>query len=471
MKACSEPSIRTRLTRWYIGVMTVMLIVFAAMVFVFQYSTLKRQIIHDEVQEVATVEGLLSIDPSGQMQLRQDYFSRPQSHLLIDRLMEVRDLDNRVVFRSDTLRGQPLGGPLKHKEGDGSFNERVVRLPDGTHVLVISHIHGIRGKDYVIRLGYSLAPLRARMWQFLLLLLAALLVMIVLTTLTGRSVARRVLSPLELMAARAEGISAQNLNDRLATTNTQDELGALAAAFNRLLERLEQAFQQLQRFTADAAHELRTPLASLRAVGEVAMSKPRSGEEYREAISSILEETNRLNETIESLLLLAKAETPNEENLEVVTLGPVLTDVVSVFSVLTEDRGIHIRYEDKAGTLARVRIDPALLRVALMNVVHNAIKFSPDLATIHCSIEFLPTPTATVRICIEDEGPGVSQVEAERLFDRFYTGRDSRTAQTKGTGLGLPIARFIVGRAHGTIAFDPSIDHGARCVLQFPAQT
>jgi len=242
-------SIRTRLTAWYVSVLAILLLIFAIIVFIFQYVTLTRQIVHDEMLDAVTIEGLLYFDGHGQLKLRQDYYTRPRSHLLVDRLMEVLDLNGAVLYRSSALDSQSLGGPLLPGEGDGSSNERIVYLRDGSHVLTISHIHGMNGRDVVIRIGYSLCPLRERMWQFVWLLGIALLTTILLASITGQWIAGKAMSPIALMAERAEGITAKNLHDRLVVTNQRDELGALATVFNHLLERLEQSFRQLQHFT------------------------------------------------------------------------------------------------------------------------------------------------------------------------------------------------------------------------------
>ncbi|WP_260698229.1 histidine kinase dimerization/phospho-acceptor domain-containing protein [Tunturiibacter gelidoferens] len=152
-----------------------------------------------------------------------------------------------------------------------------------------------------------MAPLQDRMLRFFFLLLVAAPIGLILAGFAGYRIAKRALLPLDLMAARAESITASNLNDRIVVEHPHDELGHMAKVLNHLLERLEQAFVQLQRFTADAAHELRTPLSSLRATGEVALQESRNESGYRESIGSMLEETTRLNQTIDGLLLLARA--------------------------------------------------------------------------------------------------------------------------------------------------------------------
>ena len=167
-----------------------------------------------------------------------------------------------------------LGDALRPGEGDAGFNERMIELTDGSHAFVVSHIHTMQGRTLVIRLGYDLAPLRLRMEQFLLLLLIAIPLALLLAATTGQAIARRALLPLERMTARAGQLSASSLHERLETGAADDELGNLARVFNHLLQRLEEAFGQLQRFTADASHELRAPLAAIRTISEVALEKP-----------------------------------------------------------------------------------------------------------------------------------------------------------------------------------------------------
>lgn len=457
------------MTLWYVCVLEILLLVYVAIVFVFQYVTLTSQIFHDEVQDVVTVEGLLYFDVQGTLQLRQDYYSRPQSHLLLDRMMEVRDLSGNVLYRSNTLQGLPLGGPNKPNEGDTGFNERILKLKDGRLVFVVSHIHRMDGRTLLIWLGYSLVPLRDRMLQFLLLLLIALPVAVAIAALAGQTIAKRALRPLEEMTARAAGITADNLNDRLAISNPDDELGHMAAVFNHLLERLEQAFQQLQRFTADAAHELRTPLASLRAVGEAALEKDGNTESYREALSSVLEETSRLNETVNSLLLLARAEVSHGSlEGEVFSIAELVGEVLTLLSVLIDERHINVLQEHPAAGEALVKGDRGLFRVAILNVLHNALKFSPAGGELKVCYRQIRGVQATVLVTVEDQGPGISPGEHEKVFERFFRSRNQSQGMSSGTGLGLPIARLVIERAGGTIKFEENLLHGSRCLIELP---
>ena len=469
MRIPRPTNLRTRLTLWYLTVLAVLLLVYITLVFAFQYVVLTRQIAHDEIQDVETVEGLLFFDTQGKLQLQQNYYSRPQSHLLIDRMMEVRDLNGNVLYRSSTLNGMSLGGASRTGEGNTSFDERIIRLKDGSYVLLVSHIHSMQGRTLLIRLGYNLAPLRMRMFQFLLLLLVAVPVVLTLAGIAGYAIARRALRPLEKMAARAEGITAGNLSSRLDVANPEDELGHMARVFNHLLDRLEQAFNQLHRFTADAAHELRTPLASLRTIGEVALEKGEGSEEYREALGNILEETARLNETISSLLLLARAEATKPGHQQTTFIASELVDeVLELLQVVIEERNVTVIEEGESAGQTSVHAERSLLRVAILNVLHNALKFSPNGSTLRISYLRLVGPTPVLSIAFQDEGPGIAPGEHQRVFERFFTSSTQGTVSESGTGLGLSVAKLVIDRVGGKIWFDEEIRHGARCIIDLP---
>jgi signal transduction histidine kinase len=461
--ALASTSLRTRLTLWYVGVLALLLITYATVVIAFQYIVLTRQLYHDEVQEVITVEGLLFFDDNGNLQLRQDYYSRPQSQPLVDRLLEVRDLGGSILYSSPTLRGMPLGGSLSPGEGDKGFDERIVRLNDGSHAFAVSHIHSMQGRTVIIRLGYDLAPLRARMFQFFLLLFIAIPLALILAALAGQAIARRALRPLERMIARAERITASNLHDRLEVTNEHDELGHMARVFNHLLQRLEQAFRQLQRFTADASHELRTPLAAIRTISEVTLEKSPPAEAYREALSNVLEEAGRLNQTVDSLLLLAKAEsTPPGNFQQGFIFLDLMSEIITLLEILGEERGVRITQVHPELATVEVHGDRGLMRIALMNVLHNALKFSPEGSTI--TIAFDRPSASSLQTTIEDQGPGIAAGEHTKVFERFFTS-DGQTSANGGVGLGLSIAKLILERAGGSIRFEEGFHQGAKCVI------
>jgi signal transduction histidine kinase len=471
MKELRPKNLRTRLTLWYMGLFTLVLLVYLVVVYVFQYGLLTSQIYHDEIQDVETVEGLLRFDSQGELTLDQSYHSHPQSRLLADRLMEVRDFTGAVLYRTDTLHGMTLGKVTQtNDEGDNSFNERTVHLADGTWALMISHRHPVQGRMLLIRLGYSLSPLMARMRNFLFALILALPLALLCAGLAGFKVVRRSLAPLDAMAFRAEQITAYELSGRLEVENRQDELGRVAVVLNSLLERLERSFAQLQRFTADAAHELRTPLSSIRVVGESALRTDQSPAQYRETISSMLEETLRLNQTVEGLLLISRAEA-GEIRLELVpfSVHQIVGDLFSILDVLLEENSLTVKEQTLEPARMMVTADRTLIRTCLLNVLHNAAKFSPIGGTITVSYAHMEKDSRQyLRVSVLDEGPGVSADNREKVFERFFRVRDKTAPVGDGAGLGLAIARLAVEANSGSIYFDSTQPRGALCQIEIP---
>ncbi len=472
MKDLRPKNLRARLTLWYMGLFTLVLLVYLVVVYIFQYGLLTSQIYHDEIQDVETVEGLLQFDSRGELKLDQSYHSHPQSHLLADRLMEVRDFDGTVLYRTDTLHGMTLGKVTQTAdEGDSSFNERTVRLADGSWALVISHRHPVQGRMLLIRLGYSVSPLMARMRNFLFALILALPLALVCAGFAGYKIIRKSLAPLDAMASRAEQITAYELSGRLEVENPQDELGRVAVVFNSLLERLERSFAQLQRFTADAAHELRTPLSSIRVVGESALRSGQPEEFYRETISSMLEETLRLNQTVEGLLLISRAEA-GEIRLDVTSFSihELIGDLLSILDVLLDENRLTVKQHTLEPMRMMVTADRTLLRNCLLNVLHNAAKFSPPGGTIAISYEHIEKHTRPfLRVSVLDEGPGISPANQEKVFERFFRVRDNSPSVTDGAGLGLAIARLAIEANSGAIYFEPGQSRGALCQIEIPA--
>ena len=356
-------------------------------------------------------------------------------------------------------------------EGANSFDRRTVRLADGTSVQLISHRHFLNGRILVIRLGYSLSLLAERMKRFLWGLLLALPIALIVAGLVGYQIARRALAPLDTMSARAEQITASNLQGRLEIEDEHDELGRMARVLNSLLSRLQGSFEQLHRFTADAAHELKTPLACMRAVGEGVLESNATPEDYRDAISSMLEETSRLNETVEGLLLISKAEEGDIAlNMAIFPLCELVDEILSLLDVILEERNVTVLQEQRDGLPRMVAADRTLLRTCVLNVLHNAIKFTPSGGVVRLSYEHLEqNGRRLLRLSILDQGPGIAESDRQRVFERFFRVRSGAVSAAGGSGLGLAIAKLAIESNHGSIHFDPASTQGALCHIDVPA--
>jgi signal transduction histidine kinase len=283
----------------------------------------------------------------------------------------------------------------------------------------------------------------------------------------GYWVARRALRPIEVFTAQASAMAAapSTPGARLDLPNREDELGRLGASFNLLLERIEQSLNRTRAFIADAAHELKTPVAIVRTEAELSLSRVRSLEESREALGAIAAESARLSRLVSDLTLLAEGETlevPLERRL--VDLTELVHEVVRSLRALAMSRNATVEVEAPPGL--EFRGDERLLRQILVNLVENAIKFSRPPARIGIAVD---QEDGRVEVRVLDEAATLSADERERVFERFYRARRSDEGGTSGSGLGLAIVRWAVGLHGGSIRIEPrGPASGNAFIAEFP---
>jgi heavy metal sensor kinase len=466
-------NIRTRLTLWYIAIFGLLFVAYISTACFVQYWQLKQELYHAQIQDMETVQGLLYFTADGQLSLHQEYFNRPESRLLLDRLLEVLDANGHVLFRNDKLGRNALGGRLLPNEGVHGFSPRSLRLADGTPVLVISHLHVLGETPVLIRLAYSTEPLRLQSLHLLGLLTLLLPIALIAAGFAGYRFAIKVLDPLEQMARLTEHITARRLNERIPVRNPDDELGHMALVLNGLLARLGESFEQLQRFTSDVSHELRTPLAAIRSVGEVGLQEEHDVEKYRDIIGSMLEEVAKLTAMIDTLLTIAHADS-GAIQLQQTTfpLMDLVEEAVAVVGVLAEDKQQTVSVGGDPAAL--VHADRSFLRMALVNLLDNAVKYSPSGSTIQVTLRRDHNHSGTgcfVELAIQDQGPGIPESAQQRVFDRFYRMDEARTHDSGGFGLGLPIAKWAVEAHGGTIHVKASFPTGAIFCIKLPVAT
>jgi len=258
----------------------------------------------------------------------------------------------------------------------------------------------------------------------------------------GFFTARNSLRPLRQMAETASDISASRLAHRLEVANAPQELKALAAAFNAMLERLWDSFTRLSDFSSDLAHELRTPINNLMGQTQVVLSRARSAEEYRAVLESNLEEYEQLARMIGDMLFLAKADNAQAPlNAEEIDLRAELDKVAEFYEVLADEAGLKIICEGEG----RVVADHILAQRAIANLLSNAIRHTPPGGEIRAAIV---AAGDAMELRVSNPGPGIPPEHLERVFDRFYQADGAREHSDAGTGLGLAIVKSIM-RLHG----------------------
>ena len=286
-----------------------------------------------------------------------------------------------------------------------------------------------------------------------------------LAFLGGWFLAGRSLSPVAVMSDRAARISASTTSERLPVMNPNDELGRLAIVLNDLLDRLADALAQQRQFMTDASHELRTPVAVVRAVADVVLSKPvRTEVEYREALETLQREAKRLTRVVDDLFLLYRADIGERRvRYHSVYLDEVISAAAHDLSSIADARSIRIECrmpEDGAPYTG----DEELLDRAVGNIVGNAIKYGPEGSRVFIS---LTAHDASYRIEIEDEGPGIPSGIEERIFERFFRANVDESS-IPGAGLGLAIARWAVEAHRGRLSVEPRSGGGARFSIVLP---
>jgi two-component system, OmpR family, heavy metal sensor histidine kinase CusS len=303
-----------------------------------------------------------------------------------------------------------------------------------------------------------LARYRHRGWLILLGTMA-------IFPLIGYQIARRGIRPVKEVATTARHISSTNLHERIQPAGYPSELASLAATFNTMLDGLEESFNRLSRFSADIAHDLRTPVNNIRGEAEVALARARTVEEYREVLSSCLEEAVRLSDLIGDLLFLARAESPLAHlNRESINVGELLSGIREYYEAPAADRGVSLSTVVPEEPVI-AKLDRNLLQRAVGNLVSNALAHTPPgkSVVLGASLEL-----EAIRIDVSDAGVGIPSEALPRVFDRFFRVDQSRSQASGGTGLGLAIVQSIMLLHGGNVEIASKVGQGTQVTLRVP---
>jgi two-component system heavy metal sensor histidine kinase CusS len=460
-------SLATRLTAWYAG--SAFLLIAAATGFLYWAlaANLDREDDDYLADKIHFLQSLLRDQPASLPMLREEVELEPAARQSGQIFVRILDASGQVVMETPRMdqvlppacfptgiegRTEPIPGK------EVTTNGKTYRLtaapgltdaPGNTIQIALD-----RTAEEELLTGY-----RRSLW---LVLGAAL----VLCGAVGYQIAHRGLRPVAAITEAACRIRSTTLHERLGTRGLPLELQALATRFNEMLDRLQEAFERLARFSADIAHELRNPLNNLRGEAEVALAKPRSPEAYQEVLGSCLEECARLAHLVESLLFIARAESPQAPiQLETLDVAQELRAVRDFFEAAAAGAGVRFVVEAPADLKAR--LDSALLRQALGNLVTNALAHTPAGGTIR--LEACRDKTA-IRIQVSDTGSGIPEEHLAHVFDRFYRADRARTAGAGRVGLGLAIVRSIAHLHGGSAAIASTLGRGTRVTLVFPCE-
>jgi len=455
-------SLRARLTLW--NTLVVLLTVAAALfaVRVGGRTMLFREadaVLVGEVNEVALALADFSPDTAAVIaELRR----KAEGHEARGWFTQLLAADSRTVWHSD---GCPAA-VLKWPAADDRDND-VVQVAG--YRFAEARVDDPTADHFDVRIGMPTAYLDEDVDALTRLLIPVGLGIAVVTPLAGYWLALRATRPLADILNSADQLRPTRLGDRLTDRGTGDELDHLARTINRLLDEVASHLERQQQFVADAAHELRSPLAAVRNTLEVAISRDRSTEEYRETLADLLEETQRLARLTNDLLLLAEtaAET-DQPTLAPVELEPLAGQTAAMFAGVADEQEVELVCHARGGGKScRVHGDARQLRQLLGNLLDNALRFTPVGGRVTITVSREGDEAV---LGVTDTGCGIAADHLPRIFDRFYQADVARTrTQGRGGGLGLAICQSIAERHGGTIAVTSSPGHGAQFVVRLPA--
>lgn len=379
-----------------------------------------------------------------------------------DYLQIYDDSDRAWIFRADFLRQHTLpDGNHAIKAGAQYGNYAVAGAP---FRFVTQEIEA-NGRRFSVQTGLPTAPMARILLLFRRSLLMFAPLLLAAAACGGYLLSRKALSPVDAITRTARTINATNLCERLEKLTTGDELQRLSDTLNEMLARIETAFVRVTQFTADASHELRAPIALIRAEAEIALRRPRGDAEYREALRHVLLEAERTTSLIEELLTLARADSGRESlHLEPVNLRDIITEVADQWQELMAVRTLSFTRRI-ASAQNNILGDPDALRRLVTILLDNAAKYTPTPGIVEVALE---SRGAFAVIRVRDTGIGIVPEEQPKIFERFYRVDKSRNRESGGAGLGLAIARWIVQQHQGTIGVLSTPGSGSTFTVEFP---
>ncbi|RNC72242.1 MAG: HAMP domain-containing protein [Desulfuromonadales bacterium] len=464
-------SIRFSLTLWYAVTLAVILVLFSSFIFLI----LRNQLTKDFDRELLTVaeavasptlEPFRRAGPSVFDQVLEDFIGTRLS----GKYVQVMDGSGRVTASSKSVEELriPYGSSASRRAAEGKVTyETKVNL--GLYpVRTITYPMMDGGRlAQVVQVGTSLKGVAETLEKVILVFAVSIPLSLLLWSVGGWFLAGRALKPVDLITRSARKITAENLSHRLEVANPQDEIGRLAQTFNDTLERLENAFTRVRRFSADVSHELRTPLTILRGETEVGLRWAREPDEFRELFRSNLEEINRMSQIIEALLELSRAEEGGLRlELAELDLDGHLAELVQQSRLIEPEKGLRITFT--AHEPVAIRGDWLRLRQVFMNLLDNAVKYTSAGGEVSVVLD---SCNGYARVMVVDSGSGIPSDDLSHIFERFYRVDKARNRADGGCGLGLSLARLFTEAHGGRIEVVSEVGKGSVFTVYLPLHT
>jgi len=460
-------SIGLRLTLWYLAIFAAAQVLFGVGMWLALRQDLYSVADHSLTAQVEDLTNFLKSQKKKNMtpaKLREEASEAYDLEHSGD-FLQIYDQDGNWIFRAPALertRFAPIS-PTTIKRP--SF--RNLELGNKPFRFIMQRVD-VNGRAYTVQTGVPTEQIMATLSLFrrYLLLLAPLLLLA--AAFGGYLLSRKALSPVDALTRTARSISGTNLGNRLEKLTTGDELQRLSDTLNEMLARIEGAFLRVTQFTADASHELRTPVSLIRTEAEIALRKSRGELEYRESLRRILLESERTSSLIEELLSLARADSGREcLRLTCLDLCAPITETANEWRQLVQARNLEFRQMLPDRELP-VLADRHAIQRLLAILLDNAVKYTPCPGVIELRLE---PRNGEALITVRDSGIGISEQDQTKIFERFYRVDKVRSRELGGAGIGLAIADWIAQQHRGSIAVQSSIGKGSSFIVALPMQS
>jgi len=378
--------------------------------------------------------------------------------------LQIYDAEGEWIYRAPFLQKISLPPPIPDQVEHSVYKDEKL---DGRPFRFLSQSLTVRGRHFMVQTGLPTHEMLQTLVLFRRYLAFFAPLILLAASGLGYWVSGRALAPVDALTRSARAIGGTNLSSRLEQLNTRDELQRLSDTLNEMLSRIEAAFLRVTQFTADASHELRTPISLMRTEAEIALRKSRSEGEYRDALRHILVEAERTTTLIEKLLSLARADS-GREALEIrpFDLRETALKVASEWRTVAGSKTLSFT-EGITPDEVPIEGDETVLHQLLNILLDNAVKYTPARGKIDLSLD--QTDKAAV-LTVADSGIGIADEDQPKIFERFYRADKARSREMGGAGLGLAIAFWIVEQHHGSIEVQSSSGEGSTFVVKLPLQ-
>ncbi|MDR3620708.1 MAG: ATP-binding protein [Paludisphaera borealis] len=457
----SRLSIRLRLTLWYGAVLATVLAVFSVSVYLLMDRLLESRTDQALDHQMVVMEGQISRADNERM-LRDHLTWQFDQHPVYE--MQVTENGDNTWLRSERIVDIGLPKSIAHGNlKEGVFED--VDLPlEGRHRMLSKEIVTPYA-SLLVQIAHGSTQNDKHLGELREILLFTGPALLVCALGCGYLLARKALAPVDRLAAEADKITATRLDLRLDSLNPDDELGRLTRTLNGMIARLERSFGEIQRFTADAAHELRTPLAALRNEAEVTLRQSREPQFYRHTLENMLEEIDHLTRMTENLLFLCREDAADKPSFADLRLDELARGVTEHMRIVANADQLELDLVEPLAPCI-VHGDHDRLRRLLFNLIDNSVKYTPAEGRIHVGLDFRH---GQARLYVEDTGIGIASEHFPNIFDRFYRVDSARPRHSSATGLGLAICQSIAVAHEGDLEIESQPGRGTRITMVVPA--